>query len=128
MTRAAAAAEADIQAWLSSSLKVGPQAALVECDTNWDGSVGSGDMTNAQLAAVGVDVQYVSARSQASGNEFSPWNAGTPLWARAAAMDPAPGSCANNGQITVGQTANQVSITACDNQGNVIYHKIVSAD
>ncbi len=133
--RGAGAAEADLQAWLSSSLKVGPGALLVECDTNWDGTIAAPDLPNSgagSLAAAGVAVTYVAARNLA-GTELSPWVAATPLWALGAALDPAPGACAvaNLGQIVVGQTGNQISITACDNANpvpNVIYFKIITAD
>jgi len=127
--RAAGAAEADIQAWLSSSLKTGAGAALTECDTDWSGTIVVGtDKTNAELATAGVALTYVTARKA----EISPWIAGTLLWAPAVtALDPAPGACVNKGQITLGQTGNQISITACDNtgaKGTVIHHKIISAD
>ncbi len=135
VVRGAGGAEADLQAWLSSSLKVGPGAALIECDTNWDGTIAAPDLPNSgagSLAAAGVAVTYVAARNLA-GTELSPWVAATPLWALGAALDPAPGACAvaNRGQIVVGQTGNQISITGCDGDAvapNVIHHKIVSAD
>lgn len=126
--RASEAASSDIAAWLTSSLKTGPGALLYECDTNWDGmsSLASGDLRNDALPGI-VAAQYVAARNLA-GTENSPWNNVNPLWVAAAAVDPAPGACANNGAITVGQTANQISITACDNIPNVIYYKMISAD
>jgi len=125
--RAAGAAEADIQAWLSSSLKVGPQAGLFECDTNWDGAVSNNDMANSALQNV-VASAYVSARSQAGAPavgapEYSPWSAGLSLWSLGGSI-----GAASSGQIVVAQVGNQLSIVASDLQGNVIHSKTVSAD
>ncbi len=54
------------------------------------------------------------------------------MYAILGAVDPAPGTCAaaNAGQLVVGQTGNQVSITACNNDTIplVLHHKILSAD
>lgn len=132
--RAAVSAESELQGWLDSSNKLGPLAAIIECDTNGDGVVPTGDMTNAALAAAGVAASYVAARNDhgldGTVDETTPWIAGTPLWALGAALDPAPGACVNPGQITVGQTGNQISITVCDNKipSNVIHYKLISAD
>jgi len=126
--RAAGAAEADIQAWLSSSLKVGPQANLVECDTDWNGSVDAAvDMNNSALQGL-VASAYVSARGQAGAPavgapEFSPWSTGLSLWSLGGAL-----GAASSGQVVVAQVGNQVSIVASDLQGNVIHTKTISAD
>lgn len=129
--RAAGAAESDLQGWLTSSLKVGPQAALYECDTNWDGSVdttGATDMANSALAGV-VASQYVSARTQAGGGgavgapENSPWSAGLSLWSLGGAL-----GASASGQIVVSQVGTQISIVASDLQGNTIHTKSISAD
>ena len=108
--RAAGAAEADVQAWLASSLKVGPQALLTECDTNWDGVITIGtDFVNSALAGIAGSA-YVSARN-AAGTEISPWVAGRSLWVDGGS---ALSGFGDSGVITIGQLANQVGIEATD--------------
>ncbi len=124
VTRAAGAADADLQAWLSSSLKVGPGALLTECDTDWNGQIQVGtDIVNSGLAG-SVASAYVSARS-ASGTEVSPWTAGASLWVNGGA---ALSGFGDSGVITIGQSANQIGIEATDLNGSTIYSKVVSAD
>jgi prepilin-type N-terminal cleavage/methylation domain-containing protein len=130
VTRAGAAAESDIQGWLSSSLKTGAAAqALVENDTNWDGVIDSNDMNNNALRGV-VASQYVSARNNAG--ERSPWVANASLWALGTGnLDTTPTVCTGSaGQVTITQSGNSISLEACDNQAtpNVVYSKIISAD
>lgn len=125
VTRAAGGAEADIQAWLSASLKTGPQANLRECDTNWNGVIDSGDNINSSMAG-SVASLYVNARNTSTAvhpNEVSPWNAALSLWSLGATL-----SAQSSGQIAVSQVGNQISIISLDNAGNVVYQKIVSAD
>jgi hypothetical protein len=61
-----------------------PGAALIEVDTNWDGTINASDLTNAVLfagagtpnAALVVNTQYAAVRSNAAsmnGVELSPW-------------------------------------------------------
>ena len=122
--RASGAAEADVQAWLASSLKVGPQALLTECDTNWDGVITIGtDFVNSALAGIAGSA-YVSARN-AAGTEISPWVAGRSLWVDGGS---ALSGFGDSGVITIGQLANQVGIEATDLNGSVLHQKIVSAD
>src|SRR4030066_505169 len=131
--RAGGAAESDIQAWLSSSLKVGTQSNLYECDTNWDGSMdttGATDLSNTALAG-SVASAYVSARSQAGGlippaigaPELSPWSAGWSLWSLGAALGDS-----SSGQVVVTQVGNKISIVASGLQGSTIHSKTISAD
>jgi prepilin-type N-terminal cleavage/methylation domain-containing protein len=130
VTRAAGAAEADMEGWLSSSLKTGAAAAaLIENDTNWDGVIDSSDMANSALRG-SVASQYVSARNNIG--EYSPWVASASLWALGTgALDTTASTCTGSaGVITLTQVGNSISIEACDNQAtpNVVFHKIISAD
>lgn len=87
VTRAAAAAEPELQAWLNSALKGigGAQSGLVEVDTNGDGKVdfATGDVNNsalgASLIAGTLCQQYVSAKIQLA-HELSPWDPTVNLW------------------------------------------------
>jgi prepilin-type N-terminal cleavage/methylation domain-containing protein len=83
--KAAESSKADLQHWLNSALKGAvtnsPGAALIEVDSNWNGTVNSADMTNTTLygatnAATGVVTQYITARTGGAGMngiETSPW-------------------------------------------------------
>ena len=128
--RAAAAAEPEVQAWLSSSVKTGLGAALIENDTDGNGVIGTGDLTNSQLRLAGVAVTYALAKAA----EMSPWRGGVTLWTSATALDTAAAACANLGQITLGQAAanpRQLSITVCDNTGaagNKIHFKVLTVE
>lgn len=94
VTRATAAAEPELQAWLNSAIKgmgAGTQAALVEVDANGDGQISAGaaatlatgDVNNSQLgawlAAGTLCSQYVSAKQHMAG-EMSPWDPLSSLW------------------------------------------------
>lgn len=83
--KAAESSKADLQHWLNSALKGAvtgsPGAALIEVDSNWDGTVNANDMNNTTLmggtnAATGVVTQYIAARTGGAGMngvETSPW-------------------------------------------------------
>ncbi len=85
--KAAESSEADLQHWLNSALKgavsTAPGAALVEVDTNWDGSVNvnAGDINNFALFNSGPASNktfeaYILAREGGNGMngiELSPW-------------------------------------------------------
>lgn len=125
--RAAVGAETDLQAWLDSSNKLGASAGIIECDTNWNGIIDSGDMINSTLVG-NVASAYVSARSQAgppaiNAPEISPWISGTPLWSLGTSL-----VAVSSGQIVVSQVGNQISIVASDISGSVVHLKIVTAD
>jgi len=130
VTRAATSAEAELQAWLNSSNHFGNLALVVECDTNWDGSVdysGGTDLPNLNLTG-NVASAYVSARSQAGppaigAPELSPWSTGLSLWSLGAAV-----GAASPGQIAVAQVGNQISIVASDASGGIVHSKIITAD
>ncbi|MEW6001038.1 MAG: prepilin-type N-terminal cleavage/methylation domain-containing protein [Nitrospirota bacterium] len=125
--RAAGGAEADVQSWLTASLKTGPTAALRECDTNWNGMIDSGDNVNSTMVNA-VASLYVNARNTSTTvhpAEVSPWSAGQSLWSLGGL------NSVSNGQIVIGFTAasgNNISLVARDRTGNEIYRKIVSAD
>jgi len=86
--KASESSMSDLQHWLNSAFKgavsTNPQAALVEVDTNWDGSVNvvDGDINNFALFSVGVGAadstltQYITVRTNGTGMngiESSPW-------------------------------------------------------
>ncbi len=124
VTRAAESAVPDLQAWLTAAKKTGVQASLREVDTNGDGSVGSGDSTNSALAtaynsANGLCTAYITARWNLN-QENSPWNASSSLWKVGGAAA---------GQIDCSHPANgNITLTAQDKDGNVIYTKVIAAD
>jgi len=107
---AAGAAEAELQFWLQSAFS-GPSG-MIEVDTNYDGSVPSGDMNNAALKAAGVAATYVAARA----GETSPWSNKVPLWVV---------GTAGNGQIGLLQIGNAITITGKDREGNDVFNKMV---
>lgn len=131
VTRAAEASTAEIQSWLSSGMKPGTGALLVEVDTDYDGSIGAPDMDNNVLGnGIGSTVasQYVSARNASTlikAAETSPWSTGNTLWSLGAL------NSASSRQIAIGfstATPRTISIVASDGAGSVIYRKTVAAD
>jgi MSHA pilin protein MshB len=119
--RTATAAEPELTGWMTAAKKSGTlQGTLVEVDTDWDGAVGP--KTNAELADAGVVATFVAARNAAG--ESSPW--GGTIWVAAA-----PG----NGQIGLiaspaadDETITSISMSVNDNDGNLLYTKMLSAD
>jgi prepilin-type N-terminal cleavage/methylation domain-containing protein len=113
--RTAYSAEPEIVAWVVSARKSNSQR---EVDSNWDGTINSGDETNAELADHGVDKDFVAAR----GNEISPW--GGSLW-----KQNCPGA---RGQICLQQNGSGNNITnlvmsVYDGGSNLIlYTKVLS--
>lgn len=88
-SKAGKSAESDLQHWLNSAMKGAvpgnPPAALIEVDTDWNGSVTAADFNNVQLfnaggadAALSVATAYTSARTTnaaaMNGIELSPWS------------------------------------------------------
>lgn len=84
--KAAESSEPELQHWLNSAMKGAvtgsPGAALIEVDSNWDGTVNTTDMNNLTLfgagpAATAVINQYIAARvtlgTGMNGREVSPW-------------------------------------------------------
>ena len=123
--RIAAASEHELRAWQNSSLKVGVSlTSMVENDTNGDGPIGAGDLTNSGLAAAGVCAQYVEAQSGPAPARAlkSPWR-NVALW-----LTTAPGQ----GQISCVQTGSTgiITVTAYDNGTPAlsIYTKNISSD
>ena len=129
VTRATAAAEADVQGWLTSALKgkaSATGAALYEVDSDGNGAVNSADVNNSTLAAdLGVADQlcsrYVLAKQTLQG-EMSPWSstAGS-LW-----MAGTPTS----GRIGCSHAAGATSIvlSAKDASGATIHTKTLYSD
>lgn len=131
VTRAASAAEPDIQAWLNSAMKgraagTGIQGQLVECDTNGNGVVGTPDDNNYDLgvdlnAASGLCATYVTAKYTLQG-ERSPWaSVGGSLWTSGASA---------NGKIACSHAAGSgnVTITALDSEGRTLHTKTLYSD
>jgi len=107
---AAGSAETELQLWLQASYS--GNAGLVEVDTNYDGSVPSGDLNNGALKSAGVAATYVAARA----GEASPWNSAVPLWVV---------GTAGNGQIGLSQSGNSIVVTGKDRDGNNVFNKTV---
>lgn len=107
---AAGAAEAELQFWLQSAYSGTPGA--IEVDTNYDGSIPSGDLNNGTLKAAGVAATYVAARAA----ETSPWSNKVALWVV---------GTAGNGQIGLSQIGNAIVITGKDREGNNVFNKAV---
>lgn len=123
--KAAESSQADLQHWLNSALKGAVTnsagAALIEVDTNWDGTVNATDLNNAAVISTGVASArvmglYANVRTDGTGMngaETSPWAgmdlcaAGQVLFTVAAGAD--PGNC-----TTVG-TACRVEFSAPSN-------------
>lgn len=127
MIKAGESASAELQNWLSSSVKTGLGAGLIEVDTDLSGSVAAPDLTNTALATAGVCTTWIASYTAASvlypTPPQSPWAggkvaAGIPLWVAA------PGQ----GQLSCAQVASTITITGTDGDNNVIYLKSVSAD
>lgn len=135
MERAGEAAKYEIHAWITSARALGPKANLVEVDSNYDGQIDAGDVTNAVLgAAPGVSSTYVTARTSVggvNGIELSPFAgttgvaAGTVLWVLGAAA---------TGQISLLDVADangvvyRINMTGRDNLSNNLFTDVVSSD
>jgi prepilin-type N-terminal cleavage/methylation domain-containing protein len=122
LIRVASAAETELQAWLSSSLKAGVGADVTENDTDGNQTIQSGtDLTNADLATAGVCDTYILSQNDCTTGRClkSPWS-NTLLWADT----PGPG------QISCEQTSptGNITVTVTDNNNIVIHRKTISAD
>jgi prepilin-type N-terminal cleavage/methylation domain-containing protein len=126
VVRAAEAAVADLQGWLTAAKKTGIQLALVEVDTTGNGIVESAtDGNNSSLQgeyanADGLCAAYIQARWNLN-NENSPWIAGQSLWFSVAGPTCGAINCSHpaNGNIT---------ITARDAVGALLYSKVIASD
>jgi prepilin-type N-terminal cleavage/methylation domain-containing protein len=124
VVRAAESAVPDLQGWVTAAKKTGVQVNMIEIDTNGNGTVGTPDVTNSQLAhwyanADGLCSAYISAR-WASASERSPWNSASSLW-----LVGAPAS----GQIACTHTAQaNIALQARDSAGQQLYTKTIAAD
>ncbi|HDZ02096.1 MAG TPA: prepilin-type N-terminal cleavage/methylation domain-containing protein [Nitrospirae bacterium] len=109
--KAAASSESDLQHWLNSALKgavaTAPGAALVEVDTNWDGTItAAGDANNNELFnenANGVNLAVAACYATTRGG-------GTNTDAAAAAGVVATTKC--NGTVT--ESSPWAGMTGCD--------------
>jgi type IV pilus assembly protein PilA len=126
VVRAAEAAVADLQGWLTAAKKTGIQLQLVEVDTTGNGIVESAtDMNNSDLAttyatADSLCLAYIQARWNLN-NENSPWYAGRSLWSGQA------GSI--SGSIMCTHAANgNIAVNAYDGTGAQLYSKVIAAD
>jgi prepilin-type N-terminal cleavage/methylation domain-containing protein len=131
VTRAASAAEPEIQGWLNSAMKgkaagTGIQGKLIEVDSDGSGVIDSADVNNSQL---GLDLttadalcsRYVYAK-QTLQKEMSPWasTAGS-LW-----MSGTP----TNGRIGCSHAANgtKITLSATDADGRTLHEKDLYTD
>jgi prepilin-type N-terminal cleavage/methylation domain-containing protein len=117
LIRSATAVTSELQGWLVSAHSV--QQASREVDTNFNGTVDAGDLTNSELAAVGVSSAYVSGKNAAS-QDASPWDSNTSLWVYSST----PGS----GQIGLYDNPHSIGIVAVDDTGSIIYSKIAASE
>ena len=125
VTRAAAAAEAELQAWMQSATKGNT---LTEVDSNGSGAIDNADANNSTLAvdlttANSLCSRYILGRWNFN-SERSPWNAATSLWSL--------GSTSTAGVIGCyhGTNGRQIILTAWDNASTPgqLYKKTISAD
>lgn len=128
VTRAAASAEPELQAWLNSSQKMAAQLSLIEVDSDGSGLVDGSDVNNSQLStwytAGTLGSAYVSARIVQL-RENSPWAGIGSLWATAIA----------SGQIAVIQSTAGVGVTPWlavvakgGKAGDILHNKTVYSD
>ncbi len=144
VTRAAAASEPELQAWLNSALKGigGSQAGLVEVDSNGDGRVDgpSGDVNNSTLGLWltqgNLGSGYVAAKQNLS-KELSPWDPTKSLWISGAgvATNDISGTITGNGtstsHIVVLHTMNapyRVDLFAEDAKNGLLHRKSIFSD
>lgn len=112
--RSASTASSELQMWLNTSFS--DQKHIIEVDTNMDGEVGTGDLTNGELFDTGVANIYVAAKFDVL-RETSPWF-DRPMW-NSEAEPP-------NGSINLTQPAtNQLVIIATEKNGLVVYENVI---
>ena len=129
VTRSASAAEPEVQGWLTlanKGLAGGVGAAMVEADTNGDGTINSTtDVNNSQLGAdlgTGQNLcsRYVASKQSLQG-EMSPWSATSgSLWVA--------GGAATSGRIVCSVLNNTIQITVYDAGNSQIHRKVVYSD
>lgn len=116
LIRSATSMAYEIQAWLVSAHSVNQNA--IECDTNFNGVIDNGDLSNASIRLSGVANAYVLGKNTAH-HEKSPWDLTMNLWAYTST----PGS----GQIGIYDNAESVGIAAVDDTGTVVYSKVIAS-
>ena len=139
MERASESAKYELQGWITSArwgiIEPLGKGLLQEVDTDYNGEVNGGDLTNAALAGAGVSAQYVLARTGGgglNGIEMSPFAGVGPVPAVQVLWGVNAGPIM--GQVTLLDLAdtsgvvNRVSITTTDQFTNVIQSTIVSSD
>jgi len=141
VTRATAAAEPELQAWLNSAKKglTGAGATLFEVDTNGDGAVRSDntDLNNSGLAAALVAgtlcSDYVLAKQNLA-KELSPWDPTSSLWRNGGfvatfnvqATASADGGCMS--KIVCAYTSDRIDLFAIDSKLGVLHTKSLYSD
>jgi len=118
VTRAAAAAEPELQGWLNAGVAglSGTQVAAFSADTNGDGAITSDglDFNNSALGeglATGVLCQSYASMKTAMYNERSPWDPTSSLWSWVDAANVG----ANLSTTTFAQSVNYTSHITCGN-------------
>ncbi len=125
LIKAGESSSAELQNWLSSSVKTGAGAALYEVDTDFSGSVDTSDSQNSVLAgnicSTWVAISGAATTLYPQGVQ-SPWAgagaATTSLWVGAPAA----------GQLSCSEVANTITIVGQDNLTSEIYRKVITAD
>jgi len=141
VTRGAAAAEPELQAWLNAAkaANTGAQINVYSADTNGDGQITSdgNDLNNSELGvsltAGTLCSQYVSAK-QFQAREKSPWDATVFLWSDAGATNqPNVDATASNkggctSHIMCAQSSNRIDLYAMDKANGVLHKKSLFSD
>ncbi len=139
VTRGAAAAEPELQAWLNAAkaANTGAQINVFSADTNGDGQINSADMNNSllgmSLVAGTLCSAYVSAK-QFQAQEKSPWDATTFLWKDAGItaqpnVDATASTIAGcTSHIMCAQTSDRIDVYAMDKANGVLHKKSLFSD
>lgn len=115
--RTASSASDDIQLWLQSSFSSDRN--IREHDTNFDGKINSGDLTNEELLVAGVALTYTTGRN--AQGDASPWFT-LPMWSTDPLSVP-------NGRISLIQNnRSQIQIIGKGKTGVTLFEKILSAN
>jgi prepilin-type N-terminal cleavage/methylation domain-containing protein len=104
----------EIQAWAQVTNSSRPY--LREADTNCDGIINSGDMTNNELLIAGVAQTYATCRNIGL-SERSPFENGLPLWS----TDPT----IPDGQITLIQDPSKITVIAKSIKGEIVFNDYI---
>lgn len=125
----------ELQAWINAVKKADTLfGAMVEVDTNGDGTINGSDNDNDTLASNGIVETFVNSKV----NDLSPWESNTALWENGGMQSTLAGcdtvAAGNAGQVTLcytpadNQSIRVVYLSAVSMFGNIIHSKTISAD